>query len=655
MDDARVNRVGGGLAGGLVAVGSLGVVVALFGQQADQESRVTALSYLPLAASAALMLWQRPRLPITWALTVMAGAWTLALLGPVTDPWRHGEGVASRLFDTGVSVTWPLLFPLLPVVLTLFPSAPTSRRGKALLGTELATIGVTMATFAVHADDGDPAWLFHIDQVALVTLLGCGVLAVGRLVAIRRRSAGRERAQVSLVLAAGLAVVGLYVVGGMLTLIFGSGPPNAVGEAVTGFLVVGAIPAAITTALLRYRLYDVELVVNRALVWSALVIVVTAAAVLLTRAVAEILGRTPPDPVLVVVPCLVVAVAALPLRRVLQRGADAIVPALDGDRQAFGALAGRLDSAVPVDQVPALVAEGLGVGLGFTGVRLHEDTDDGSVVLAQWGTPGGGDGAVQELRHAGVSVGSLVVWPAPDDRQHELLAGLAAHAAVALHASRLTRDLERSRERLVWGREEERRRLRRDLHDELAPSLAGIRLAVAAARSRGADPAGDPLLAQAQQEAGDAVDVVRRILDDLRPPALDELGLAGAIGRRADSLHRPGEFEVELQAHLVARRLPPALEVAAYRIASEALANAARHAKARRCRVLLGVDDREVSIAVEDDGEGMPRAYVPGVGLRSMRERAETLGGTLTLSSLVPNGTRVAALIPRSAPVVAER
>lgn len=654
MNAARAHRIGGGLAAGLVAVGVVGVVQAAFGPSADLESRTLAVSYLPLLAASALMLWHRPKLPITWALGVMTAAWTLVLLGSLLDPLREGGGVGSTALDLALRTTWPLLFPMIPVILTLYPTMPTSRFGRGLLATELTAIAVTMLTFVTRADDGDPAWLFHIDQVALVLLLGCAVVAVVRLVIMWRRARGRERAQLSLVLASGLAVVTLYVVGGLFTLAFGSGDGESqIESAVVTFLLVGAIPAAIAVALLRHHLYGVDLVVNRILVWTVLVASITGLAVLTTDLAAALLGRTQPDPVLVVIPCLLVAVAAVPLRRVLQRGADVLIPAVDPERKAFRRLAGRLDAAVPPDRVPYLIAEGLGEALGASSVRVSEDAPDGSQLLAEWGAKSdGAPSTTTPLRHAGETVGSITVWPELDARQQALLEGLSSHAAVALQASRLTRDLERSRARLVTSREEERNRLRQDLHDELSPSLAGIRLALAAARTESTASSFEPLLARAQQEAGDAVEVIRRILDDLRPVALDEQGLVGGIRLRAESLRRPGEFDIDVSVRGLPGHLASELEVAAYRITSEALMNAAKHSGAQHAHVGIELRDGHLEMCVWDDGTGVPEDYVHGVGLQSMCDRAETLGGSLHIEPMHPHGTRVSARLP--VPVVNE-
>jgi signal transduction histidine kinase len=243
-----------------------------------------------------------------------------------------------------------------------------------------------------------------------------------------------------------------------------------------------------------------------------------------------------------------------------------------------------------------------------------------------------------------------------------LLGDLARHAGAAVHAQRLRRDLARSRERLVATREEERRRLRRDLHDGLGPSLAAIGLR---AETAAAVLDGDPDAARAQLEAladetRSALADIRRLVDGLRPPALDELGLLGAIGRQAERLDggaatgeaggdgdgaRPGIAIAVDGIPSPLPELPAAVEVAAYRIAVEAMTNAVRHAGARACHVQVDAGT-QLMIEVTDDGSGLPDTPRAGTGLESMRERAAELGGELRVETRPEGGTRVVARLP---------
>jgi len=244
----------------------------------------------------------------------------------------------------------------------------------------------------------------------------------------------------------------------------------------------------------------------------------------------------------------------------------------------------------------------------------------------------------------------------PTDRR--LLDDLARQAGIAAHAVRLTADLRRSRERLVTAREEERRRLRRDLHDGLGPQLGAQMLNVGAARHLiVADPtAAAALLDWMETDLQTSLADIRRLVYDLRPPTLDELGLVGAIEEGAVPYRiprgRPHEGATNLQIAIKAPErlpaLPAAVEVAAYRIVQEALTNVARHANARACTISIVLEDatRTLVVSVTDDGIGIPAARRAGVGLTSMRERATELGGTFAVEVVPTGGTCVLARLP---------
>ncbi|GAA1578846.1 hypothetical protein GCM10009789_35650 [Kribbella sancticallisti] len=232
-----------------------------------------------------------------------------------------------------------------------------------------------------------------------------------------------------------------------------------------------------------------------------------------------------------------------------------------------------------------------------------------------------------------------------------VLADVARQAAIATHAARLADDLQSARERLVLAREEERRRLRRDLHDGLGSTLAGMALYAGNARralTQGAlsGEGGDAAqwLDRLEVRATEAVADIRRVVHDLRPPSLDELGLVGAVRSAAGGLALP----VAVIADEPLPAMSAAVEVAAYRIAVEALTNTARHAQASRATVRIRADEVLV-VEVVDDGRGLGVAGSPGVGLGSMRERAEELGGSLTVTTGAGAGVVVRAELPNRA------
>jgi len=247
-------------------------------------------------------------------------------------------------------------------------------------------------------------------------------------------------------------------------------------------------------------------------------------------------------------------------------------------------------------------------------------------------------------------VGRLVVGcrsSALDGRDREVLADVVPHVTLAVGLVRLTGDLRRSRLSVVNAREEERRRLRRDLHDGIGPSLTGIsmglRTVVRRFRRTGAQVEDVSLLDRLADEVDASAGEVKRIVRDLRPTALDDQGLAGALTEFARSLD--GVLEVTLNLPSVDCTLPAAVEIATYRIATEALNNVVRHAGATSCSLCLAVTDH-VELDIIDDGIGIPHRHPAGVGLTTMCERAAELGGATVIASVVPHGTRVHATLP---------
>lgn len=246
-----------------------------------------------------------------------------------------------------------------------------------------------------------------------------------------------------------------------------------------------------------------------------------------------------------------------------------------------------------------------------------------------------------------------------------LLRTFANQAATAIDTARLfaqlratAQALQQSREQLVETREEERRRLRRDLHDGLGAALAGITLGLDAARGiLNTDPAqAESLLVDLKADVRNTLNDVRRLIYDLRPPSLDELGLVGALQGFVRGLHTNGSGNtthvrfVQPEVPEMFTPLSAAIEVALYRIATEAVTNVIRHAQAGECIVMLSFQEesREIFLEIRDNGRGFQENGHIGVGLMSMRERAEELGGKLYIESPVEGrgGARVVAILP---------
>jgi signal transduction histidine kinase len=253
------------------------------------------------------------------------------------------------------------------------------------------------------------------------------------------------------------------------------------------------------------------------------------------------------------------------------------------------------------------------------------------------------------LTYQGEVVGRLLVARRGSDENfseadERLLQTIAQQAGTAVHAVQLTADLQHSRQQLVTAQEEERRRLRRDLHDGLGPVLASVVWQNDSARDLVyTDPDETiQLLDSSIEQAQTALADIRRLVYGLRPPALDELGLVGALRQEAQN---HGQIAITIAGPEPLPQLPAAVEVAAYRIAREAINNAAGHGQAKNCSVDVQVESG-LSLTVNDDGVGLPEQVTPGVGLVSMRERAAELGGTCTIGARPEGGAVVKAYLP---------
>ena len=265
-------------------------------------------------------------------------------------------------------------------------------------------------------------------------------------------------------------------------------------------------------------------------------------------------------------------------------------------------------------------------------------------------TSGSSNAVAFPLLHDSETVGQLIVELDGDRRltseESRLLAAIAGGAGAAAQVVRQAHGLQLARERLVLAREEERRRLRRNLHDTIGPTLSALSLKAGAVRTLILE---DPGAAQEgmnelRQQIQSVITDIRRVVYDLRPPALDELGIIPAIQEQARQFSTGG-LQVHVDAPDDMPTLPAAVEVAVYRIVLEALANVGRHARAHRCRIFIGVEHR-VRIEVTDDGIGLPAGQRAGVGITSMRERVAELGGSFTIESPPEGGTRVRATLP---------
>jgi len=433
------------------------------------------------------------------------------------------------------------------------------------------------------------------------------------------------------------------------------------------------IPLAIGIAMLRYRLWDIDLIINRTLVYGALTLSVIGLYVLVVVGLGSLI-QVQGNVLLSLLATGLIAVLFQPLRLRLQRGVNRLMYGERDDPYAvLTRLGSRLEATLVPEKVLPTIVETVAQALKLPYVAIallpEQRTVTGTAgamavagteapdIVASYGAPTA-DPMQVPLMYQAETIGYLLLAARAGDMfgkaDERLLTDLARQAGVAVYAVRLTthlqhltESLQESRERLVTTREEERRRLRRDLHDGLGPALASLTFKVDAARNLLVQDSerAERLLAEVRQQAQEAISDIRRLVYNLRPPALDEFGLLSALREQAAHYQHQG-LEVAFDAPQSLPPLPAAVEVAAYRIAQEALTNVARHAQAQHCLLRLALDTEAVQLTISDDGQGIPGGHRIGVGLHAMHERASELGGSCTITPGPSGGTTIQVRLP---------
>jgi signal transduction histidine kinase len=434
-----------------------------------------------------------------------------------------------------------------------------------------------------------------------------------------------------------------------LAVVVGTRAPGAAANVALGVSV--ALPAvAVVLAVTRHRLYDVDRLLPATVVYAALALAVVALDLVVFAVAGTALGER--DAALAAV--AVVAVVYAPLRERLWAGVRRGLRGRREDRYGVvSALAERLEGSGTAEEQLLAVARSVAEAFRTPYVLVEVEQAGGGTLAVRHGDPdAAGEGlVVLPVTYRGEVVGRLALAGGAGltrlrERDQRLLADVVRQAAAAARATALSEQLQRSRGEIVAGREEERRRLRRDLHDGLGPSLAAVSLRIETARNlaRSSPEEADRLLEQATDDVASVLGDVRRLVHDLRPPALDELGLAGAVRQLAARLGGDG-LEIRVATGDLGP-LPAAVEVAAYRIVAEALTNVRRHAAATVAEVGLVRSASGLEVSVRDDGAGIGPQAAAGVGLLSLRERAAELGGSCAVTCPAGGGTLVTALLP---------
>ncbi|HEY8869294.1 MAG TPA: GAF domain-containing sensor histidine kinase [Candidatus Limnocylindrales bacterium] len=613
------------------------------------------------------VLWRRPEASAAVALTVAAAGvtgstlpWLLGLeVSDITQGWPF---VLYGLTAGGIyMILWPAGALHLPLAMSGSPSGPSRRQLALAYGVPLGAYVICLAAARVTAPSS-VAWLGSWPTIQTIVIIP--TILVGIALSIRgyrsAMPAVREQIRWAAVGGAGSAVASLVLL---------LGPQLVTGRPIVPWSAVGLLalplPLGLAASILRYRLFDIDVAINRTLVYGGATVALVAIYAASVSILGTFLRQEGGFPASLLATGLA-AVVALPIRDQLQRTVNRL---MYGDRddpyRAMTRLGQRLEATLDPIEAPQVIVRTVAESMRVPWVALRLGPEGNARMIAHGRRPPGKPIEVP-LAYGAEVVGALLVAPRSSaeplsgaDRQ--LLEALARQAGAVVHALTLTLDLIASRERLVAAREEERRRIRRDLHDGLGPTLAAIGMrAEVAADIAGRDPVGAAqVLGELRLEVQSALADIRRLVDALRPPALDELGLVGALEAQADRLGNEPLVDVASSGPMV--DLPAAIEVAAYRIAVEAMTNAVRHARAKSCTVRLSEADwdgtdpaagridvpaRGLEVEVTDDGRGLPSQPRHGIGLVSMRERAAEVGGSCVIESVAGGGTRVFARLP---------
>ncbi|WP_436786450.1 histidine kinase [Yinghuangia sp. YIM S10712] len=601
----------------------------------------------------------RPRNPVGWLLMVPASyapylnlSLYAVVSAEIADHPLPGADFAAWIGTWGFTQ----YFVVVPLLLLLFPDGqlPDRRWRFAAYGivfmAALAALGAMFRDGGIDISDdvenpfGIPGatWLGYLTLAgAFATLLPGTAIGVAALVVRTRRAVGVRRTQLQWLVLGGLFLVVCWA------LSFGSDGRVAV-DVLFALGLLGP-PVGIAVAMLRHRMFDVVVVLNRTIVYAVLTLVMVGVYAGLVVGV----GRIAPASTVGFGAVAVIALLAAVGRGAVQKAVDRWLFGHRHDPYAVVARVGRhvAPASEPVEALQRLVdALRRALRLPYVAFRGTNGAHGSPAVQAVSGSPVAGWRTVP-AQALGQDIGELHVGIRPGNErwtpeEQAAVEEVAARAATLAYAAALVADVARSRARIVVAREEERRRLRADLHDGVGPSLAGTAHQLDALARR-IEASGQPELADRARAVRDrlrqTVTDLRSVVHGLRPPILDQLGLTGALRDLVGGYETPC-CTAELGTGL--DELPAAVEVAAYAIAAEAVANAVRHSAASELALVAGVHAETLVVEVRDNGCGMPVYPHAGVGLRSMGERAGEVGGRVDVLPCPGGGTILRATLP---------
>jgi signal transduction histidine kinase len=625
--------------------------------------------------------------PIGWLLMAVGIGF---LFGGVTDEYlryaaAHGWLDLPITTFMGWLTNWIFLFVAVPVpwILLLFPSGdlPSPRwrpvgvaiavTSAVLLAAVILNPGPIDADLGPGAAPDNPTGIPALESVIAIVfnvggfgLLGLGLLSVVGLVLRYRRSIGDERQQMrwfvaAVALAASLLLAGIVTGWGLA-----GDETSAVNDVVffAFFTVLGlGFPGACAVAILRYRLYDLDLVIKKTVLYATVAILVTVAFLILASLVG---GRLIDADPLTVLALLGLGFAIWPAIRLARRVADRVVYGRRatpyevlsefghrvGESYASDDVLPRMASilAGAVGATRAIVWLRIGGELRPAGIAPDDGPAPGPVPMRGAGLPTLPADAAIDVRDQGELLGALAVdMPANDPMnpsRERLIRDLASQAGLVLRNVRLIEELRASRQRLVAAQDAERRRLERNIHDGAQQQLVALTVKVRLLEQlTEKDPSkARAMAAQIQEDTTAALDDLRDLARGIYPPLLADKGLPAALSAQA----RKSPVPVEVEGGEIGRYSQD-VEAAVYFSCLEALQNVTKYAEATRVTISLEGNDGTLAFAVADDGVGFdPAARSPGTGLQGIADRMDALGGTFEVVSAAGAGTRVLGRVP---------
>ena len=581
-----------------------------------------------------LILKKRPNDPM--ALLVAVTFSMIGLTLTIADPFYIAFPTLIFLAK-GVSFIATMLFG---VMICYFPNFRTSPRWCHFLALALFFVEIIRNFYSAELET--LFWTDILHQTEWLILLAMGVTQIYRY---RRLSTTSQKQQTKLPVFAFLIAVLLIIVSVQFPInnLWG----NFLGQTLY-FTAISLIPISFFLAIIRYRLWAIDPLINRTILY----VILTAVLLGIYSGVIFVLSsafHVESSTFISLIGTIIVAVLVQPLHKKLHMIINRL---MYGDRQDPYAALVRLGNRLEATSSPELVLDAIVTSvsdaLKLPYVSLVWPSGE---IASESGTP------IQESKridilYQGERVAELCFefrdkeeeWVKAD---RQIIKDLTRQAGAAIHAVRLTQELQRSRENLVTAREDERRRLRRDLHDGLGPEIAAFSFRVEAARNllKNNPYQANEILLGLQKEIRNAVDLIRRLVHNLQPPVLDEYGLGEAVAELVRA-NRRVDLDIKLEIPFPLPILNAAVEVAAYRIVQEGLANVIRHAHASKVSIMLIREEQKLIVTIEDDGVGLPPIRKPGVGLNSMRERAEELRGIFIIGGCAEGGTSIRVEIP---------